>query len=58
MLLNDGFFFPRSRRVGKSLMRLAVEMATAYPDEYNKDWLMGMTASPKEQVQPGPGIMQ
>jgi hypothetical protein len=53
-LLDNGFFFHASQRIGKNMVRLAGEMAAAYPDEYNKDWLVGLLAKLKEQVQSDP----
>ncbi|MFL6212794.1 MAG: hypothetical protein ACJ74J_02760 [Blastocatellia bacterium] len=51
LLQNQGFLFHPSNRVSNTMIRLTAETAAAYPDEYNKDWLVAMISNLRDAVQ-------
>lgn len=58
ILQNNGFLFHPSNRVSDNMVRLTAEMAAAYPDEYNKDWLVAMIGNLREYAQAAPSAFE
>lgn len=55
---NQGFLFYPSKRMGENMIRLTLDMMAAYPEEFNKEWLVGLVIRVRESFEIGRNSVQ